>query len=173
MATSTEETVSQVIIDALKAVATTDLEFDEPEGNIKDYLLEYEQAELIPDYLMSSVGNETDMQAIGVETRARDTWHGGNQPTSATPLMKRTYTTRIFFYVSAGVRGEGYKKMIRICRKTRGAIRLLSSNLSNTVDYVTSTGEISVDKLSGVDPIPGELLVGQITYVSERANPDF
>lgn len=167
MATSTEETVRQEIVDAIRGIATSDLGFSEPEGNVKDYLFEFEADEFQAAYLMAKVDGQNVVRCWAVDVRGNDDWFAAGN------ITKRTYSIRIRAYYDFGVEGEGFKAMIEGARKVRNAIRLLGSRLGNRVDIVRSTGEIVPDVLTGVESIPGKVLTGDMDYVAEKNNPDF
>jgi len=166
MATSTEESVRQVIVDALKAITQTDLEFDSPSGNVKDYLLSYEAEELKTKYLTAQVSGKRKVRCWAVDVRGNDDWYAAGN------ITKRVYTINIEAYYSLGVDGEGVKAMIKHARKVRSAIKGLTSTLSGTVDIVRSTGEIEISQESGTEA-EGSILVGRMVYQAERVNPSF
>lgn len=166
MGISTEETVRNAIVSALESVANTDLEFDEPSGNIKSYLLRYEAPERNSNYLMAFSGGKKKVKAWGVEVKGNDDYYStGN-------LTKRTYNITIEGYYSVGINGQGVNDIIKHARKVRAAIKGLTTNLGGTVDYVQSTGAVDVNLLEGIDA-EGRILVGQMLYVAERINPDY
>jgi hypothetical protein len=166
MATSKEPTVRNVIVGAIRGVASS-LGFDETNGNVKDYLLEWEEASLVDKYLMADVGGRRQVRVWGVEVVANDDWYAAGN------ITRRTYTIKIQGFESLGINGAGVNAIIDGARIVRGAIRSLGSRLSNTVDLVNSTGEIRLDRISGFNADQGELIKGTMTYVAERANPDF
>lgn len=169
MAVSTEETVRDVIVAAFRAIATDidGLEFSEPEGNIKDYFLEFEDEALAAKYLMANIDGKKVVRCIAVDVRGNDDWW------AAGDMTKRRYSIRVRMYYERGISGEGYRLMVKHARKLRGAIRGLTMSLGGTVSLVSSTGEIDVQQARGVDPVPGVILVGTMAYVAERTNPDF
>ncbi len=166
MATSTETTVRQVIVDALRGVSS-DLGFDETQGNIKDYLLEYEEPTLWANYLRASVGGKQVVRCVAAEVMASENWYGmGNK-------LKRTYQIAVVLYFAKGVRGEGINALIEAARVARGAIHQLNQTLSNTVDFASGATVLDVSEQGEIDSIPGSILVGRMEYVAEKVAPDF
>lgn len=165
MAISTEATVRGVIVGAIRAT-WAELGFDEKDGNVHEYLLEWENDEQKADYLTAFVGNENIAWAIGVQVVGNDDWFAtGN-------ITNRTYSIDIVLYREMGVGGAGINAMIDGARKIRNALRLLGSRLTETVDMVTSTGAIEPRVLGATDA-RGPILEGKMRYAAQRRNPDF
>lgn len=167
MATSTEATVRSAIVTALQAIALTDLGFDNPGGNIRPYLLDYEASEKKASYLSAQVAGKNTVYAIAVDVTGSDEWYAmGN-------ITKRTYKIIVRIYRAVGVNGDGSTAVIEAARKIRGAIRGMTSTLSSTVDIASGTGELERDFVDGVDGAHGEMVVGTLTYEAQKVNPTF
>ena len=166
MATSTEATVRAVIAGAIQGVAST-LGFESSIGNVHEYLLEWENDERKAEYLMARLTDGSkQVRAWGVQVLGNDDWVASNN------ITQRRYQILIIGYYSKGVQGEGINALIDGARTIRGAIRSLGSRLTETVDLVSSTGQITPRELGRVDPV-GSVIEGTMEYVAERRNPDF
>lgn len=163
MAVSTEKTVRDVIVAAIRGVAG-DLGFAEPAGNVKDYPLEMHQVEKIPGYLKAKVGNEVVQRAWAVDVR------GFDEPFALGRVAKRTYAVTITGYYEKGVDGENYKALVDGARVIRGALNALSPSFGGTVTQILSAGGLDIREL---ETSAGRLLVGVMTYSALRTNPDF
>ncbi len=167
MALSTEETVRNAIVGAIQGVAE-ELGFDAPNGNVRDYLLEYHQDGAFPEYLMADIdGGRRGVRVWAVDVVLSDNWFAANN------LTERTYTITVEGFEDLGVRGAGVRKLCRNHRIICGAIRALYSNLGGTVDLVESASELRRDVVSGFDTVEGKLLKGMWTYVASKENPDY
>lgn len=167
MATSTEATVREAIVEAIQGIAQSDLGFDYPAGNVKDYLIDYAREEDVAAYLMSAVGGKKAVRCWAVEVLGDDDWFASNNVTI------RNYQITIRGYYELGTEGTGSKLIIDHARKVRGAIRALSSTLGNRVDKINDTSALSREIVGGVDPSIGRILVGTMVYSAERRGPDF
>lgn len=166
MAVSTEKTVRDVIVGAIRGVASA-LGFEEPDGNVQDYLLEWEEKSLTGPYLMTWVNGARKVRVWGVDVVASDPWFASGN------IVKRDYTITIQGFEEVGVRGAGVNQMVDSARIIRGGILALGSRLSNTVDLVKSVGDLRRNRVSGFDEAMGDLIKGTMIYVAEKANPDF
>lgn len=165
MATSTEETVRNVIVTAIRAIAQSNLEFDDRNGNIRDYPLEWHQDEQRTGYLMASVGGKKIPRAWAVDVLGYD------EPFALGNIPQRTYQIRVVGYYGKGVDGTAYHAMIEHARKIRGAIKDLTSNLGGTANLIKSATGLSLAER--LDSDVGRLIVGTMTYSALRTNPDF
>lgn len=167
MATSTEATVRDVIVTALRAIAVTSLGFQDTNGNIRDYPIEFEKEELRTSYLSSTVAGRKVVRCWSVDVRAREEFSA----TSDNGIMTRFYGVTVKGYYDIGVGGEGYRDIIDHGRKVREAIRDLGIGLSGTVSRWVVNDEMSI----GLEPAgaSGNVIVGVLQYVFERANPDW
>lgn len=163
MATSTERTVREALVAAIRGIAL-DLGFDEPNGNVKDYPGDM-HAGSTSTYVMAKVDGAQKARCWAVDVRARDVPHAMNN------VWKRLYLIRVLAYYERGQNGEGYLALIDDARRVRGAIRGLTSNLGATVDLVTEASELRIEEAEG--PASERLLIGEMTYEAERVNPDF
>ena len=167
MATSTEETVRDAIVAAIRGVAQSDLGFDLPYGNVKDYLYEFEADERKGAYLMTMVGGKKTIRCWAVDVLGDDDWYASNNVT------KRDYQITIRGYYDLGVDGAGVKALVTGARKVREAIRSLNSTLGNRVDLIRDTSALAREIVTGIDPQGGKVLVGTMVYLAERRGPDF
>ena len=168
MTTSTDTSVREAIMTAIGDIAVVDLGFD-AQGlpNIRDYPLEHERAEARTEYLMTDIGAEKVVRAISVWVLSKDDWHGTGD------LQRREYRIEVALYYDIGFEGSGAKLLVDHARKIRGAIRLMTCTLDDTVDLVSDSSELSISRLSGVDPSIGEILVGSMQWDAVKLNPDF
>lgn len=165
MATSTEATVRAVIVEAIRGQAAN-LGFDDPQGNVHEHLLEWEHLDRLSDYLVAPVDGERVGRAVGVQVVGNDDWWSSGN------ITKRTYEITIDLYFERGLEGEGVNALIEAARHIRNGIRLLGQRLSETVDFVASTGAVRLRPLKGLDA-SGDYIFGSMTYVAERKNPSF
>lgn len=165
MATSTEAALRAVLVAAIQGVAQSDLEFDDANGNVRDYPLEMHHEEDIAGYLKAKVRSTQIVRCWAVDVRAHD------QPYAMSQIHQRTYAIRIFGYYAKGVNGEGYKSMVDHARVIRGQIRLLTTSLSGTVNRIVSATPLDITERSGLSV--GKMLQGVMTYTAERSNPDY
>lgn len=166
MATSTEATVRGVIAGAIRGKAS-ELGFQAPDGNVKEYLLAYEQEERKAAYLSAVVDGKQIVWAIGVQVTGNDDWFAMRN------ITKRAYTIVMQFYREIGRDGSGVNAVIDAARVVRGAIRELTNGLSGTVSLVASTGEPDVSIVDGPEARPGKFIQATMIYKAERVNPDF
>lgn len=163
---STEPTVRAVLRGAIESVASS-LGFGTPTGNVHEHLLDWEADERKAEYLMAKLSDGSKkVRAWGLYVVGNDDW------VATRNITERRYRIMIVGYYGLGVDGEGINAMIDGARVIRGAIRLLGSRLSETVDMVQSTGEIVPRQLRGLDPF-GDIIEGTMEYVASRRNPDF
>lgn len=165
MATSTEATLRAVIVAAIQGVAQSDLDFDDVKGNVRDYPLEMHHEEDLAGYLKAKVKGEQVMRCWAVDVRAHD------EPFALNQVHRRVYAIRIFGYYSKGANGESYKDMIDHARVIRGQIRLLSNNLSGTVNRIVAATPLDIAERTGLGV--GKMYQGLMTYTAERNNPDY
>ncbi|WZO97310.1 hypothetical protein EP7_004335 [Isosphaeraceae bacterium EP7] len=163
MAISTERTVRDVIVAAIKEIAA-DLGFSDPEGNVWDYPLIGHQKEQTSTYLMARVGNGRIARAWAVDVGGYDELFAMRQK------PKRNYSISIIGYYAKGNGGVAYNTMKDHARLIRGAINRISPSLSGTVTELTSASPISISER---DSEAGPLLEGVMTYGAVRTNPDF
>lgn len=167
MATSTEETVRQAIVDAIRGIAHSELGFDLPDGNVRDYPYEFEADERRGAYLMAQVGGKRLIRCWSVDVLGDDDWYSMNNVTL------RNYQITIRAYYELGVDGEGSKLIVTHARKVRDAIRGLDSTLGRRVDLIKDTSALQRETVTGIDPRGGVLLQGTMVYLAERRGPDF
>jgi hypothetical protein len=165
MATSTEATVRTVIVNAIRAIAQSDLGFDEPNGNIREYPLEFHQNEQRTSYLMAKVNGVQTARAWAVDVIGYD------EPFALGGISKRTYQIRILAYYGKGVDGVAYHAMIDHARKIREAMNGLTNNIGGTANLISSaTGLVPGEQ---IDSDVGRLITGTMTYAATRTNPDY
>lgn len=164
MATSTESTVRAVLVAAVQGIAS-DLGFNEPTGNVKDYPLEAHHPERYAAYLKALVGGKRRARAWAFDVRGHD------EPFALRNISKRTYIIRCIGYYEQGEDGEGHKDLIDHATKVRGAIRTLTNNLSGTVDLISSATPLDIVDRRDIETMP--LWVGTMTWTATRNNPDY
>ena len=163
MAVSTERTVRDVIVAAIRGVAA-DLGFSDPAGNVRDYLLDFHQAEQVPVYLKAKVGNVWLPYAWGVQVL------GFDEPFALGGIAKRTYSITIEGYRLKAVDGEAWNALIDAARVIRGAINAISPGLGGTATLIRSAVGLTPAQRNTE---AGTLVVGTMGYTAERTNPDF
>lgn len=156
-----------MIVAAIKAIAVSDLGFEQQQGNVRDYLLDYEAKSKAASYLAAMVDGAQVVRCWAVQVLSNEEWHGANN------LMKRTYQITIRGYYAVGADGEGVNAIIDGALKIQGAIRSLNSNLSLTVDTVRSTDDLGLSVQGGSDSEDGEILVGTMRYTAEKTGADY
>lgn len=164
MATSTERTVRDTLIAAIRGISS-DLGFDAPQGNVKDYPLEMHHDARASVYLQAMVSGKNVARCWAVDVRGHD------EPFALGNISKRTYVVRVIGYYAKGQNGDGYKDLVDHATKVRGAIRSLTNNWSLTVSRILSATPLDVNELDGTDF--KALWQGIMTYTAERTNPDF
>lgn len=165
MPVSTEATLRALFVATIEG-AWADLDFEVEDGNVHDYLLDWEIADRQPEYLMARVAGENIIQAIGVQVLGDDPW------VAVRNITERTYQIEVVEYREYGVSGVGVNKVIDHGTVIRGAIRALGSNLSNYVDQVISVSQVDLRPL-GESKSRGPLIQGTTRYVATKRNPDF
>lgn len=115
---STERTVRDVIVNAIKAIAQTKLGFVLPDGNVKDFLLDYGTVGKETEYLFSKVESGKRVRAIGVQVLSSES------PGKDQGIDVRSYniTIRMYYEIDNGV---GINTMIDHARAIREAINAL------------------------------------------------
>jgi hypothetical protein len=166
MATSTEDTIRAAVVSALQGIYTT-LGFDDENGNVKSYLLDYERAEAITNYLTASVGYKRVVRAWGVQVLGDDKFEAIGY------ITRRTYRIEIVGYYDIGTSGSGVNALISGARAVRGALKDMGSTLGGRIDHIIGTDLLDISKLRGVDPSIGEILTGRLVFTGEKQNPDF
>jgi hypothetical protein len=144
VATSTEATVRSTIVAALQAIAVTGLGFDESNGNIRAYPIEFEQEENRDSYLSATVSGAKVVRCWSVDVRGREE-HG---ITGDAGILSRFYDVTVKGYYAVGVDGAGYQTIIDHGRKV----------LSLGLEPAGTTGNV---------------IGGELRYVFERRNPDW
>ena len=170
MAVSTEVTLRNALLAQLRAasVAQTILGFQEPEGNIRGYLLENEASERTADYLSAVVAGENIVQAIGIHVVGNDV------PYAAKMTSIRVYDIRFRYYREIGVEGAGEHWILDAARATRNVLRLMGVDLNGLVSQINSGSKVSISKQNiQVENDTGEILIGAMDYEATRTNPDF
>jgi len=167
MALSTEETVRQALVEAIEAIAVSGLGFDQAGGNVKEYPLDLEAKEDVPDYLTALVGGEPVVRCWSVFVTASEDWLAEDG------VGIRRYTVKFEAYYEVETAGAGANLIVEHARKVRGAIRSLGSMLGGRVDTMAPISEVQISRLSGVEPSDGQILVATFGFTAERRNPDF
>jgi hypothetical protein len=162
---STEKTVREEVVKAIKAIAKTDLGFAD-DSKIFDYLKEYHQPEHLTGYLSANLASgKKSFQAWGVQVIAAD------ESLRAHPgmLYSRLYEVTIKGYYKL-TNGEDFNILQDHARKIRGALKLLGIRFNHTVDGIRDISPLSID-IEQLDD--DRLLVGSIVYRLESFNPDY
>lgn len=163
---STEDAVRDFLVDALEAIAQSKLGFDETNGNIKDYPIEFENDEDRPAYLMAPVGGKKKARCWSVDVRGDDTIfaQGG--------VTLRNYLIVLSGYYGLDKDGESYKALISHARKIREKIKSYGVQLNNLVDTIRDGTPLSIDYL-GSDEDGNRIIKGSFTYTAQKQNPAF
>lgn len=163
---STEDTLRDFLVDAIQAIAQTKLGFDDTEGNVKDYLLDYESDEDRADYLTARVDGRAKLRAWAVQVLGADTIFAQGAVT------RRDYSIRVVGYYGMGKNGEGINAMIAGARKIREKIKSYGVQVSNLLDTITDGTPLEIEIIGSVED--GEKIVrGQFTYLGVKQNPDW
>lgn len=167
MAISTEDTFRDSLVEVLRGIAVTGFEFNENQGNIKDYLLEYGEKTAAAKYLHANINGRNTVRAWAVDVLGNDDWFalGG--------ITRREYRITFRGYYAKGQDGEGYKLLVKHSRKLREALRGLGPTLGGYVSLVTATGRTEIRTITTQDSDIGEILEGTTVYVAQRDNADF
>lgn len=164
---STDESVRDVLVNAIKAIAVTKLDFDANSGNVKDYLLDYELEEHKSAYLMARSKNKQKIRAWGVNVRSKDEWFAAND------IMRRTYFITLKAYYGIEAEGQAFKDLIEHLRKVREAIKNLHSTLSGTVDLIAQVDFGNISLVTNTDAGLPAMYEATLEYVAEKRNPDW
>lgn len=164
---STEAGVSSAIVSAVQAIAVSTLGFDDANGNVRDYLLEHVADEKQSSYLIANVSSAKKVRCWACFVTANDV------PFAVGNITERFYNIQIVGYYEIGQNGDGAKTLASHSRSVRNAIRGIGISLSGTVDRIVSVSDFTIDKISGVDPSKGEILVGKYNIQAAKRNPDF
>lgn len=165
---STERTVADEILGAMREIARPGLGFDAVEGNIKDYPLEFEAGEQRGGYLRALVDGVLTARCWCVDVRSREVLKGTGG------LLERTYDIAVMGYYEKGVGGTGYRLLIDHARAVRRAMYDLSPTLGGRVDLMEDGGELEIaEQLDPGNVARGGLLVGRMQWSAIRRNPDF
>lgn len=163
---STEDDIRDLLVDGIQSIAQTKLGFDESDGNVHDYLLEYESDEDRAAYLMAPVAGRPKIRAWAVQVLGADTIfaQGG--------ITMRDYQITIAGYYGIGKNGEGIKNMIEHARKIREKIKSYGSMLNNMLDTIRDGTPLEIDFI-GNDENGEKILQGRFGYIGQRQNPDW
>src|SRR4051794_14879978 len=129
MPTSTEDALRDALVALLQGIATTQLGFDLPNGNVHDYLFEHERDELTPGYLSAKVGGKPKVRAWGVWVTGADEFY------AAGGMTRRLYQVRLEGYYKLEANGAAHKLLVTHGRAIRHAVvSTLGTTLGNRVD---------------------------------------
>lgn len=167
MATSTEDNVRDTLVNAIKAIAVTKLDFDETSGNVKDYLYDYELEELKSKFLMARSKGKQKIRVWAVQVLAKDNWFTSQNK------MSRDYRITIQAHYEIEKDGQGFKDLVAHARKVREAIKNLYSTLSSTVTGVSEIGELNISTISNTDTGEPNIYVGTFEILAFSREPDF
>lgn len=159
---STEETVRDVIVQAIKDIAQKDLGFDAIDGNVRDYLLDHERPENYAGYLMADCDNQKIPAAWGVQVTGTENFYALGE------TRRRFYNILVEGYRGLGVNGEGIKTLIEHARKVRQAILNLDIHLDQTVTRVLETVQSEPVARESGDVDTGIILVSQFIMSAEK-----
>lgn len=166
---STEATVREALVNAIKEIARSDLGFDVNDGNVKDYFPEFHQRERPQSYFQASVGGKPRIRVWAVQVLGTDNFF-----VSDFNGRFRTYDIRVRCYYERGVDGEDVNTVIDHLRVVRGAILDLETNLSGTVTRATELRTESPRIEDAPDGLnAAEMIVGEIAITADKELPDF
>jgi hypothetical protein len=164
---STDSTLSELIVGGIRGIAQSELGFDEPGGNVRDYRYEDEAEERRGPYLMAKVGGRQRVRCWSVWVQSSDRFYATGS------VMLRTYSVTIDAFYPKLKGGEGAKAIRDGALKIRGAIRGFGSMLHRLVDTCGPIGEVAIAEMGGVEAPDGQILRGRFGFTAEKRNPDF
>lgn len=167
MSISTEKTVREEIVTAIKTVANEKLGYAlHSTPNIHEYLLEFEQPEYELNYLVADTVEGKKVRAWGVQVVGDDDYYntGG--------ITIRNYTVIVQGYYDLGIDGAGVNTLIEHTRAVRRAILDIGSNLNHTVDRTTDMTPLSLGKQL-VEGYGAQVVIGRFVLTAEKRNPGF
>lgn len=167
---STESTVRAAIVSAIQAVAVSDLGFSNANGNVKSYLVEFQQRDEIDEYFSAAVSGSTDPQVRAWAVQVV----GSDEPlTTATDETQRQYSITVRAYYELGVDGTGVNLMIDHARAVREALKEMADYLGNTVDRILSsrTTEPRLVEFPGLGVL--EIATMDIQVEAEKDGPTY
>jgi hypothetical protein len=167
MATSTEDTIRAALVTAVEAIATTELGFDDANGNINNYLLGEEIPERLDEYLMSNVSSKKRVRAWGIQVYGNEIFDRA----ASQEIGTRLYEIIVEGYY--GVHGTTpINTIITHARKVREAIYGLTLHLGRRVDKVSDFSELQINRQKVAD-VTEEVMIGRMVIAAERYNPDY
>src|SRR4051812_13514062 len=115
MATSTERTVRDVFIAAIRAIAQTKLGFTKPDGNVQPRPIEMQPDEKLGAYLKADADGINQARCWAVDVQGHD------EPYATNNVGKRTYVIHITAYYETQAKPENYEMLIDHARYVREA----------------------------------------------------
>lgn len=168
MATSTERTIRDLIVDTIKSISNSvgGLGFDETGGNIHDYLVDQEVTSKRSNYLTATCDGKRVTRAWGVSVVAKET------PYATGNRFFRDYTITVQGYYPAG--GEGLNLLVDHARLIRGALRQLTPSLNGQVDRFDEITELQTEIVqSNIDNSAGEITQGTFEILCGTLSPSW
>lgn len=121
---STAAQVRDKLVDTLQTIAQTKLGFDDPDGNIKDYLLEHEMQQLYGAYLYADAdAGQSVIRAWGVSVFPFDV------PYALGNVSQRTFEIRVEGYYDLETEGAGVNKLLDHANEVQKVINALTPTL--------------------------------------------
>ena len=159
MAGSTEEAIRERVVNTIRAIAETDLGFDNRDGNIHGHLLEFEQEENWESYLSAEVGGRKRFRAWGVQVTAT-----AEPIVAANKVSAREYLIQITGYYEKGVNGEGVNELIKHSRAIRREMLEI---------YCEFDEKLGVEQGAPQALGAAELISATLLYSAKKKRPDF
>lgn len=165
---STDRTVTETIVNALRANATL-FGFDDIDGNIRDFLIEHEVPEQRSNFLIADVLGVARVRAFSVFTTSTDSIVAlTSGPDNS--IIDRVYTTEIRIYEELGINGAGARQLLQLDSIARGIILRLGSTLRLVIDAVQP---IQSPRLSVLNGLERDLIMLSRIYSFRKTNPDY
>lgn len=163
---STEQSLRTVITDAIKAIAVTSLGFDNTNGNVKDYLIQFQRKELYSKYLIAPCdGGIKQVRCWAVQVFGHDPFFAVARET------ERLYSITIAAYYGMDKDGAGIELLTTHARKVREVIKNLGPSMSNLTDLVTDVAAPTVEVQTDLDESLEPILLMQWTLSASKSSP--
>ncbi len=166
---STEVTVTSAFVEELEGIAVSALGFDDSEGNIKSYAVEYERPTKRSEYLMADVGGSRVIRCWAVDVDILE-----ERFVATNTLMGRKYQIRIIGYYDLGNNGSGVAELREHKRKVLSEIKDLGPSVSysgsvvlDMIDEFIETSPIEVVE-NGIGGDEGFMLQTEIVLVGDK-----
>jgi hypothetical protein len=155
MALTTESTLRTYIANRIKGIYLT-LGFDAVNGNVHEYLLQYERKEKGLAYLRALISGAYQVRAWGVSVLSKD------EPYATRGVIQRTFDIKIQGYYECTP--EGYNKLAEGCRLVTENL-MQSSCMGGLVRQLISIDTSEISELVNTDNEYGKILYNTINLI--------